>query len=97
MEIGEYNQQPLRIVNYKTVTDSVEDSKQKMNTVNEEYVIHYFEKVVKYKPVTDVESNQNVVEAIPHTFPKKSVALSNHEQTFNIKCNRSITLLKLEC
>ena len=70
MKIGEYNQQPLRIVNNKTVTNSIEDSKQKMNTVNDEYVIYYFEKVVKYGPVTDVESNKNVVEAIPHTFPK---------------------------
>ena len=73
MKIGEYNQQPLRIVNHKTVTNSIEDSKQKMNTVNDEYVIYYFEKVVKYRPVTDVESNKNVVEAIPHTFPERSL------------------------
>ena len=40
----------------------------------DEYVIYYFEKVVKYRPVTDVESNKNVVEAIPHTFPETALS-----------------------
>ena len=67
MKVGEYNQQPLRIENNKTVANSIENSKHQMNAVNEKMTFFYM--FTKLVPVTDIESNQNVVEAISHTFP----------------------------